>query len=1704
MKRKEWKIIWRVLLVCVMVACLLPTLAQTTSAATNKISGTVNASQIPNNCDVELTGDTTIILDRDLVLCSISGGDYALTVQGNHTLTVNNTTTAIKVRTLNVSSKLVAQVSKSGYALDVQGPVEIDSNYLYISGGIQSKGHVKITSIDATVVGVDYGIRSSDAIELSGNIGIGAHSTALLTASYIRLAGNITCNTVKDLTYTIIAEENIYSVNGRPVNLTVRGSSCIVSQSGNIDLTGQNIDVQSNNGFAVIANNGSVKITAEKLTAICSGGREGEVYTPYGVSGKTGVHLTVTELCSIAGRDYGVHSEEGSITLDGGGSYYIGAMGNKYNGNCCGIYAPCGDIKLEGDFRVISDEGGAVYAPSGSVIVTGSLNADASGGDVVFASKSFTFNGTTLKGKGHRGIASQEITIKAEKTSVIVEYLSAIDAAQSFSTGSVYIDSDSLYLETAAKATDPMSGKYGIYAKNDVTVVSDAATIMGKVGISAGESITLRGDFSVVGSEGAAIRTSKGNLNVEGGLSFHSFSSGREKVYSIAAKNFTFTGATLSGSGNGGIYAEDGAISISAKSVNIETNYLYALHGVSISVDSDQVRLVELGTNEEMNETKLYCGALDFRSKLTMNVTDAYISGSTGITGHQQNSVATLNGSFTVVGTQSNAISVYNVLTVNGSLTARSEGAYDDDTYRGATMFVDKFTFSGTTLAVEGVNIGIRADAGILDITAENFIVLSEQTTALYAKALQMNVQRATIRGKTGIQIGKDGSLHISGNNIGIEATGTNSSGIWCQSPMALEGNITIQTNGWYGINAEKNLTISKGYYKITGPKGNAQAVLVGGSLTVDRSLKVLEPAGGHIYGNEIRGAGDSPAMNLLMYTPVDKVDILLSTPSDGMLPIRDSAAIYGLPAQCSFGSIKWYENGAEMESGDRFTAGKTYTAEIILVADEGYYFAEGVLATVNGKGSSMTGTMDGRTKLMIRVDLGKCTTAITWISLNIAAPVDGSKPSTAVTTPSDSHYGVRSSNVQWLVSNDGINYTAMASGAKFVGGKFYRVAMDVTLSNSNYAFKITTRDGSLQSDVLAFVNGAFGQVSKAYDQDPETVITVTFDFGKCNDAYIEDITIVDVVAPVAGEYPSYNVNMFGTGYKVDTNKNSYYDAYWAGEKWYYVKNGVQWWDVTTGSWEYVYENNQFISGHQYVCQVYLVTESGYEFVTYSSLNATINGEEAEINEGWTTGWEARVYATFTCKAKLITTIMIDGIDAPQTGKTPDYTASVAYPEYYQLDTSFGYGGIHWYTCEYGSLTPQETFGDASPYRIAVRFISTTLEDLPLAEFASNVKVYVNGKEIVPDGRWDNVTVHRNVVMAYFTFRNAASAPDAEMSIYSFTQQPQGGALKPGQAHNITWQTSFVPTKTEIQYWDGAAWKQWGVPASQGQYTLESKEAATRRFRIVAYIGQQLVATSNEFTVAWESEAHVHTESDWLSDGWSHWKECTVCHEVTQSSGFHTGGVATCQEKAKCRICGALYGEKASHVLDISLWGFIDATGHARMCIFPGCNHCGAVEPHRSSGPATEDTDEYCLDCGYVINKALNHVHAPLDGYRTDADSHWTLCGCGEILEKAAHCDTDGDNVCDVCGYMLPVNYPDDPAPTDPPPTQKPDDDPGDSTNPTDPDDPSAPTDEKPGSNGGSGQSGGEEKDSGLWLILVAVIVLAAGAAAVVLWKKKK
>lgn len=164
--------------------------------------------------------------------------------------------------------------------------------------------------------------------------------------------------------------------------------------------------------------------------------------------------------------------------------------------------------------------------------------------------------------------------------------------------------------------------------------------------------------------------------------------------------------------------------------------------------------------------------------------------------------------------------------------------------------------------------------------------------------------------------------------------------------------------------------------------------------------------------------------------------------------------------------------------------------------------------------------------------------------------------------------------------------------------------------------------------------------------------------------------------------------------------------------------------------------------------------------------------------------------------------------------------------------------------------------------------------------------------------------------------------------------------------------------------------------------------------------------------------------------------------EVTIEATCTTEGVKT----VTCSVCGASYTDviaKLSHEYDHDCdpdcnlcgeerttehlysqrWSF-DETGHWHACTV--CNEVLELIPHTPGPEPTEETDQICLDCGYVLQLAGTHTHAEVGDWLSDDVNHWHLCSCGEILGQEAHSwqvsvrdEEEGVQiyVCTICGY---------------------------------------------------------------------------------------
>ena len=222
-----------------------------------------------------------------------------------------------------------------------------------------------------------------------------------------------------------------------------------------------------------------------------------------------------------------------------------------------------------------------------------------------------------------------------------------------------------------------------------------------------------------------------------------------------------------------------------------------------------------------------------------------------------------------------------------------------------------------------------------------------------------------------------------------------------------------------------------------------------------------------------------------------------------------------------------------------------------------------------------------------------------------------------------------------------------------------------------------------------------------------------------------------------------------------------------------------------------------------------------------------------------------------------------------------------------------------------------------------------------------------------------------------------------------------------------------------------------GVPA--GAYTLPANgftAPAGKQFKgwSTGASGAVIAGTTYNVTgdvtlyAIWENKTHTHTyNTTWSTDAANHWHECSVCGDKKDLAAHvdankdhncdvcgkkmsdHTGGTATCKDKATCTICGQKYGDLAAHNYKAT-WS-TDSAKHWHECSV--CGNKKDEAAHTPGAAATETMPQTCTTCGYVIKEAIGHVHSYTEK-NTDAKYlksaatctakavYYYSCSCGE------------------------------------------------------------------------------------------------------------
>lgn len=196
------------------------------------------------------------------------------------------------------------------------------------------------------------------------------------------------------------------------------------------------------------------------------------------------------------------------------------------------------------------------------------------------------------------------------------------------------------------------------------------------------------------------------------------------------------------------------------------------------------------------------------------------------------------------------------------------------------------------------------------------------------------------------------------------------------------------------------------------------------------------------------------------------------------------------------------------------------------------------------------------------------------------------------------------------------------------------------------------------------------------------------------------------------------------------------------------------------------------------------------------------------------------------------------------------------------------------------------------------------------------------------------------------------------------------------------------------------------------------------------------------------SEEAAHSYGGWQSSEAGHYKACICGHTTALETHNRNSSTVlkapTCKEEGKvgkaCSVCSSVLEESIprlkEHTYDSacdaecnvcgikrdvlhdfeSVW-VKDSTGHWYACT--KCDEKIAFAKHNPGPEATEEKEQVCTTCKYVIQPKKKHTHSFEKTWTTDEVGHWHACkSCDTEDSYAAHvyddiCDID----CNICDY---------------------------------------------------------------------------------------
>ncbi len=665
---------------------------------------------------------------------------------------------------------------------------------------------------------------------------------------------------------------------------------------------------------------------------------------------------------------------------------------------------------------------------------------------------------------------------------------------------------------------------------------------------------------------------------------------------------------------------------------------------------------------------------------------------------------------------------------------------------------------------------------------------------------------------------------------------------------------------------------------------------------------------------------------------------------------------------------------------------------------------------------------------------------------------------------------------VAWREQN-GSNYITSTSSTASAG-KNYTVYVVLEVATANHYFNTDSSRRPAVSSVTVNGNTAsasntqdyslFSIDASKYEHDTtyQKYLVVMYTFPTVEAAPIESVEF-DVPALVPGE--RVPTTWQASGISIDAINGNANNGQVSVNK-------VEW---TLQDGTALAGNAVFEYGKKYTLTLTLGTVYGASFATdpnhflaqpgkpFPTVTVKMNGKTATVLPTYDSYSNLYVVAAcvFDCDtAAQIKTIELTGIDAPVSGKAPDYTftGGAGYENNGRNDAYYK-NGMCW--SEVGSSyilsDGTQAFLPGKAYQVDIR-----IKAKEGYEFATNSYGNVSMTATV-NGKSATVSGNRNEILVTYAFPATGNiaiskvgvtdidAPVTGQSpdytaVYSNVNYGAADYNNKSTQNGISWynETDKKTMSTLDKFEEGKTYSVQIMIWTNDGYEFQYKSGSVNVVATVNGKNAEVSSRTNEEVTLYYTFPKIaeHKHSPLKVDevnatckeaGKKAYYFCPECgknfedakctKEIADINSWgkiekleHTGGKATCENRAICKNCGEYYGELAEHSFG-SAWDYKDASGHAHKCKVCGIND--TIISH-SGGTAKCGGLAKCAECKAEYGEVMQHQWSETPNY-TDKNGHahkCTICGEHDTVVKhtpGAEATETSAQLCTVCGYMI-------------------------------------------------------------------------------------